>query len=256
MADIKFHRSGGLVFNNVMIDNTNDIYLLSVEKNATPKMNVYNFIVPNRHGSTSYKNRYDDKYISVVIGLYDKDITIRRLKQRQLIGNFINVNAKLFFLDEPNLYYTAEIFDEIGINESEVFTELTIIFKCSYCLYKNNSDIVWNTITSSITNQVINEGNFEAENIFKIKANTACTTVNITNSINSFTLSNLVADEEIYIDSEKMIVYKIVNNNKVNCMDRFIGKFIKLIKGKDNITVSGTSFNVNVTLMYKDTYIC
>lgn len=257
MADIKFHRSGGFIFNNIKIDNTNDIYLLGVEKTATPKMNVYNFVVPSRNGSTSYKNRYDDKYIRVVVGLYDKDIITRRLKQRQLIGSFINVNSKLYFLDEPNLYYNAEIFDEIGITETEVFTELSIIFKCSYCLYKNNPDVIWTNTTVSTIKEIINEGNFEADTLFKIKANNACTNVVIANETNSFTLSNLIANDEIYVDSKNMIVYKINNlNEKVNCMTMFSGKFIKLSKGKSIISVNGTNFNVDVTLTYLDTYIC
>ncbi len=257
MADIKFHRSGGFIFNNIKVDNTNDMYLLDVAKNATPKMNVYNFVVPNRHGSTSYKNRYDDKYISVVVGLYDKNITTRRLKQRQLIGNFINVNSKLYFLDEPNLYYNAEIFDEIGISETEVFTELNIIFKCSYCLFKNNPNVIWTNTTSLLNKEIINEGNFEAETLFKIKANSNCTNIVIANETNSFTLSNLIANDEIYVDSKNMIVYKINNlNEKVNCMTLFSGKFIKLSKGKSTVSVNGTNFNADVTLTYLDTYIC
>ena len=117
---IKLHRSGGFIFNNVKVDNTNNIYLLDVLKNATPtKINNY-FVVPNRNGSTTYFNRYDDNFIDVVIGVYDVDIETRRNKQRTLLKDMINIESKLIFLDESNIFYNAEIIDAIEISEGEI----------------------------------------------------------------------------------------------------------------------------------------
>lgn len=274
---IKLHRSGGFVFNNVKVDNTDNIYLLDVVKNATPtKLNNY-FIVPKRNGSTTYFNRYDDNFIDVVIGVYDVNIETRRTKQRTLLKNMINVESKLIFLDESNMFYNAEIIDAIEISESEIFTELIIHFKCSFCKYElldDLNDIIVNNMFETVDNlivlvnslewtniniltnkTIINNGNYEATPLITLTANTNCTSVTIENGINSFTLQNLIAGEIIYIDTEKMIVYKIVGGVKQSVMNRFVGQFIKIPTGTNTITIDGQSFNINLSIEYRNTYI-
>lgn len=248
---IKLHRSGGFIFNNVKVDNTNNIYLLDVVKNATPtKINNY-FIVPNRNGSTTYFNRYDDNYIDVVIGIYDVDISARRQKQRVLLKTIINAKGKLLFLDETQYFYIAEIIDAIEEVESDVFTELTIHFKCSWCKYGLDRDI---TLVNG-TNKIYNLGNYDSENIIEITAITNCEKVIIDNGINSFTLNNLLAGEKIFIDSEKMIVYKIVDGIKQSVLTRFEGKFLKVPVDISTFTLSGTNYNATVNIKYNYTYI-
>jgi predicted phage tail component-like protein len=277
MANIKFHRCGGFAFNNVLVDNTNDIYLLDVVRNATPVKTRYDFIVPKRHGSRTINNRYEDNYIDVIIGFYDVDIEQRRIKQRALLADVININSRLIFLDEPNLFYNAEVVDAIEINETEVFTEATIHFKASFCKYEligdasdyitSNANFVtdeFNVITNSLAweninaltlKPITNNGNFEASPLIEIYANTACTSVIVDNGINSFTLSNLTIGETIFVDTEKMIVYKIVDNAKVSVMQRFTGQFITIPIGARTITIKGTSFNINISVNFRNTYI-
>lgn len=277
MANIKFHRSGGFAFNNVTVDNTNDIFLLDVVRNATPIKTRYDFIVPLRDGSQTFNNRYDNQYIDVVIAFYDVDIQTRRQKQRTLLSQFVDVESKLIFLDEPTLFYNAEVIDSIEVIEGEVFTEVTVHFKASHCKYELLDDLneiivnqmfttvdalnilvnsLEHTNISALTNiSINNQGNYEASPILIVTANTNCTSVTISNATNSFTLQNLVAGEQIYIDTEKMIAYKIVNAVKESVLTRFTGQFLKIPVGENAITVNGQSFNINLSIEYRNTFI-
>lgn len=273
----KLHRAKGFSFNNVVVNNTDNIFLLDVKRNATPIKTRYDFIVPKRNGSTTFPNRYEDNYIDVVIGIYDVDIQTRRTKQRTLLQNIVNIESKLIFLDEPTLFYNAEVIDAIEIAEDEVFTNITIHFKCSFCKYElldDLNDIIvnnmfetvdnltvlvntleWTNINILTTKTIINNGNYEASPVITLTANINCTSVTIGNGINSFTLQNLIAGEIVYIDTEKMVVYKIIDGVKQSVMTRFTGQFINIPTGTNTITIDGQSFNINLSITYRNTYI-
>ncbi|MEL7646974.1 MAG: distal tail protein Dit [Sedimentibacter sp.] len=274
---IKLHRAKGFIFNNVVVNNTDNIFLLDVKRNATSIKTRYDFIVPKRNGSKTYNNRYEDNFVDVVIGVYEVDIEARRAKQRTLLQNMINIESKLIFLDEPSLFYYAEVVDVIEVSEGEIFTEITIHFKASYCKYElldDLNDLIINTMFESVddltilvntlqwtninalTNKtVVNNGNFEATPIIELTANTNCTSITISNGINGFTLQNLLAGETIYIDTEKMVVYKIASGVKQSIMTRFTGQFITIPTGTNTITINGQSFNINISIDYRNTYI-
>jgi phage-related protein len=278
----KLTRVRGFAFNDVVVDNhkfdlLNNIYLIDVVRNAAPLKTRFDFIVPKRHGSRTFDNRYEDNFIDVKVGIYDTNIETRRTRQRAFLKSFIGINSMLIFLDEPTLYYNAEVIDGIETVEGEIFTEITIHFKASFCKYElldDLNDVItdnlltitddltvitnsleWAAISSTTLKTISNDGNFEASPIIEILANTACTSVTIDNGINSFTLSNLIAGETVYIDTEKMIVYTIVNNAKVSAMTRFTGQFITIPIGDSTITIQGTSFNINVSVEFRNTYI-
>ncbi|WP_313413133.1 distal tail protein Dit [Sedimentibacter sp.] len=278
----KLSRVRGFAFNDVVVDNlnfdlSNNIYLIDIKRNATPVKTNFDFIVPKRHGSQTFTNRYEDNFIDVTVGIYDNNISTRRTRQRTFLQSFIGVKSMLIFLDEPTLFYWAEVIDAIKIKEGAIFTEITIHFKASFCKYgllgdandiiTNNADFItdefdiitnslaWENISLLTTKTVTNNGNFEATPLIEVYANTNCTSVIIDNGINSFTLSNLVSGETVYIDSEKMIVYTIEGNEKVSAMTRFTGQFINIPIGESMITIKGTSFDVNVSVEFRNTYI-
>lgn len=104
------------------------------------------------------------------------------------------------------------------------------------------------------TTNVINAGNYQSEILLTIAVTVNSNNIIIGNGIRSFTLQNLLAGETIYIDSEKMIVYKIVGNNKQSVLTRFTGQFWQLGKGTSIVTVSGT-YTATINMKYNDTYI-
>lgn len=278
----KLTRVRGFAFGTVKVDNLkfdlqNNIYLIDVKRPAAPVRTRYDFVVPNRNGSQTFNDRYDDKYIDVVVGIHDNNIQARRTRQREFLSKIVGRKSRLVFLDEPNLYYEAEVIDGIDASEDEVFTEITIHFKCSYCMYEflgDANDIIaadadfttdeldlitntqeWMNINTLTYKMIENTGNEEATPFLTITANTACTSIIIDNGINSFTLSNLAAGETVFIDSEKMIVYTKNGDEKVSTMTRFSGKFLKVQVGESMITISGASFNINLSFQYRNTYI-
>ena len=117
------------------------------------------------------------------------------------------------------------------------------------------NSLEWTNINILTNKTIINNGNYEATPLTTLTANTNCTSVTIGNGINSFTLQNLIAGEIIYIDTEKMIVYKIVNGIKQSIMTRFVGQFINIPTGTNTITIDGQSFNINLSIEYRNTYI-
>lgn len=278
----KLSRIRGFAFNDVEVDNLkfdllNNIYLISVTRSATPIKTRYDFIVPKRHGSQTFDNRYEDKYIDIVVGIYDTEIERRRTRQRTFLQSFVGIKSRLVFLDEPTLFYEAEVIDSIETNEGEIFTEITIHFKASYCKYEfldDLSDIIvdnmtmtvdememlvnsleWTNINTLTYKTITNNGNYKATPIVEIHANSNCTSITINNGINSFTLKNLVAGETVFVDTEKMIVYKKVNGAKRSVMTRFTGQFLTIPVGDTTITINGQSFDINLSIEFRNTYI-
>lgn len=277
MADIRLSSKKGMVFNSQVINNTNDLYLIDVKMNASPSMRFFEFDVPKRHGSNYYDNKYEDQVIKVTIGIKGSNIVARKTKQREVLSKLLNKDGMLSFLDEPNLFYYAKAFDAVRAKDDRLFTMLDIEFIASYCKYEfigdlndyisdelniitEELDIVtnsleWTNINISTYKSITNAGNFEAMPVIKVTANTACESVTIDNGINSFTLTNLTIGDIIFVDTEKMIVYKIVDNAKVSVMDRFVGEFISVPAGENMITIYGSNFDINLEVNYRNTYI-
>jgi len=271
---MRLHKSGGFSFNGVTVNNTNGIYLAEVNRPYKPTLTRYDMIAPKRHGSISYANRYEDKIINVQIAIIAKTVQERRQKQRELIAPMLGAQGKLIFFDEPNLFYYAEIFDEITEAEDGPFTYLNITFKCSpfkYELYDDLRDYTvneltmivdelgvlvnrayWDNITSSTIKQIENTGNFESYPVIELQG--TATLVQMQFEDIQFSFSNL-NNETIYIDSENMIVYKIVGGDKVSVLPRFYGPFPTIPAGETDVMISGTSLNVNITVDFKNTFI-
>lgn len=251
----KLTRVRGFVFNDVIIDNfefdiMNNIYLIDVTKPATPTKTRYDFIVPKRHGSQTFENRFEDTFIDIVVGVYGSDILERRAKQRRFL-ELIGTEGNLSFMDEPTLHYKAEIIDAIEVTEGEIFTEISLHFKASYCKYGEDKNI----LLAAGPNNIYNMGNYKAETLLAITALSNCESIVINNAVNSFTLTGLLAGEVVYVDSAKMIVYKVEAGVKSSVLARFSGKFWQLEKGKSIVTLAGTNYSATVNLKFNDTYI-
>jgi len=278
----KLTRVRGFAFGTVKVDNLkfdlkNNIYLIDVNRSAAPVRTRYDFIVPKRNGSQTFNDRYEDKSIDVVVGIYDNNIHTRKIRQRDFLSGIVGRKSRLVFFDEPNLFYEAEVIDGIDVSEGEVFTEISIHFKCSFCMYEfigDANDIItadadfttdeldpitntqeWMNINTLTYQMIENTGNHESETFITITANTACAEILIDNGVNSFKLSNLLAGEVVFIDSENMIVYTKYGDEKISAMTRFSGKFLKVPVSESMITINGISFNINIDFKFRNTYI-
>lgn len=277
MADIRLSSKKGMIFGDLMINNTNGLYLIDVKMNAAPSMRYFEFDVPKRHGSHYFSDKYEDQIIKITIGIKNKNIIERKVKQREVLSRILARESSLSFLDEPNLYYKAICYEAVPAKDDRLFTMLDIEFMASYCKYEFIGDLndvliddmntiideletlintlEWINIDTLTYKEIENTGNFESLPFVTVTANTNCDSVTIDNGINSFTLTSLVAGEVVYVDTEKMIVYKIVDNVKTSVLSRFTGEFLTIPVGEILITINGSNFDINLEVDYRNTYI-
>lgn len=256
MAKIRLSRKKGFIFGALVVENKQSIngdgaYLLDVQMNLSPQPDYFESTAQGRHGGLYFFNRYQDKDITLKIGIYSRKLENRKAIQKDILGNIpLRKQEKLTFLDDLERYYIAEILGSIGIVEAEIMTEITIPLRTFWCMYGQEKNIV----LSKGINKIISNGNFEAQAIFSIKATKKSEKIVISNGENSFTLASLNSGEEVFIDSEKMIVYTEKNKIKESAMAKFTGNFLKIDPGINEFTVSGT-YEAEIKLKYKDTYI-
>lgn len=249
-------------------------FLQEVKKPIVPKFRNEEFSVPKRHGTYRYKDSYEAINISVKILLKADTKEKRKQLLRELLSPWLNIKDKLIFEDEPNLYYEAEIVEEIGYTEGNPFDSVDITFSCSpfkYELWGDGRDLlIKNTygiliensngvlinkakweISSNINKKIFNRGNFSANPIIQIEG--VAKSVSITVKDKAFTINNI--NGIVFIDSEKMIVYEIINNQKKSRMTDFLGQFIQIPPGENDVLISGENLNISLEIRFRNTYI-
>lgn len=255
MSEIRLSRRKGFTFEDLTVDNTNGVYLMRVEKPSSPSLTTFEVTAPLRDGGEFFKNRYTHRDIKVTVGIHSDDIFKRRTLQRYVAENVLGKKGRLYFHDEPTLFYIAEVFEEIEEDdEDQFFTELTITFKCKPFLYSEIYDkYEFKNITNTSKFKVLNEGNHQADSLIIIDG--TATSVSITLGDRAFNLKNVSG--KVYVDTYEMVAYTINSNSvKESFLQNFTGKFPKIQKGFNDLMISGTGLNVNVTIDFYNTYIC
>lgn len=271
-------RIKGFSFNGIVVNNTldNGIYLLNVNKNAVPELLYTSFNIPNRDGTLTVSNRFENKNITVTIGIYATTVTERRSIERELIKNMVRTEGKLIFLDEPTLFYKAKIYGAIGRTEGDVFTEIQIPFLCSPFMYELYDDLkdytvnqlsdtaidniggllinksAWQNITARTVKTVVNGGNYKSLPTIEIVGTANLLTMQI-NDI-AFSIANV--NGTVYVNCEKMICYTQSGNTKISFLKNFTGSFPFISTGENTVIIDGSSLNLTeVTVEYPNTYI-
>lgn len=234
MADLKFSRIGGFRFDDVLVDNTNDIVLINAVRPLTANQEGY-------------------RQIDLTVGIYAKTAQERREKQRYLLGRLINKVGKLSFLDDYKLYYEAYINNEIQVNEGIMYTELTIPFRASANLYgmsyeeeEAETKLPIKLNTGQGNYKIYNYGNDKAIPIMQTTGN-----INVTIGSYAFTIT-AAASEVIYADTKNMVVYSVGTGGKVSKLEKFKGVFPVIEAGENNVVIGGTG---RVKILFRDTYI-
>ena len=245
-------RRKGFTFKDLTVNNfdATKIYMQSVTANPLPNLQFFEFEAPNRNGSTYYDNKYDNKIINVTVIFYASTEALRIATKNTILSKIIGEEGYLSFLDEPEKKYKAKVFNAVVRDDENIFTSLDITFHASWCMFGDEKVVV---LPPSKT--VRNDGNLESETIVKVTANTACDLVTVSDGSNSFTLTGLTLGEIIYVDSEKMIVYSLVGTTKVSKMLKHSGSFIKVPVGDLDITVTGTNYDADVEVSFRNTYL-
>ncbi|MBV1758141.1 MAG: phage tail family protein [Dethiosulfatibacter sp.] len=245
-------RRRGFTFKDLTVDNfdTSKTFLQSVTSNSLPNLQYFEFEAPKRNGSIYYDNKYDNRIINVVVIFYASTEALRVATKNDILSKITGDEGYLSFLDEPDKKYKAKVFNAVIREDEDVFTSLDITFHASWCMFGDEKVVPLPPVGS-----VSNDGNLESETIVKVTANTACDLVTVSDGSNSFTLTGLTLGEVIYVDSEKMIVYSLDGTTKVSKMLKHSGSFIKVPVGELNITVTGTNYDVDVEVSFRNTYL-
>lgn len=252
--------------------NLNTPKLVSVDRPSSPKMTYWEFNAPKRHGSTYGQNRYDDIDIKVIIG-FNGTAEQRQTAITNLLSKWIGKEGQLIFADRPSAFYKARFFDSVTSKDSGTFTEITITFIASYCLYGLYGDMrdylvsdltmicddigclvnraLWESVTGYTSKQLENKGNFETKPVITLEGTADLLLMQIGNE--AFSISNL--NVTTYVDCENMNVYKMENDKKVSLLPQFQGIFPTIQPGIVDVIISGTNLNLDVTIDYRDTYI-
>lgn len=241
MANLRISRIGGFSFGNFTINNTKDVFLIEVIKDATPSRIVYNDEI---NQEPIFTEKYNDISIIVKIGISGEVKEDYRIKQREIITAVYGKEDRLQFNDDTGLYYIASVNKTITVEEGYPFNILTITFDVfKPYLYKDNESIMLKVGENIIQN----EGNAKSYPIIKL------------NGTGSITINGIyveVYNEPVYIDSEKEIIYRLDSNGKkLNHMKFVFGNTFVVLKSGLNYIYMDGSEGVTAEISYKHTYI-
>ena len=246
--------------------------LVSVDKPASPKMTYWEFNAPKRHGSNYSSNRYEDLEIKVTTG-FNGTAEERQTKITNLLSQWVGNESQLIFADRPDCFYKARFYDSCITKDSGTFTEVTITFIASYCLYELYGDLrdivvndltmvvdnmgalvnraTWSDITAYTTKQIVNNGNFESQPLIELTGTATLITLEINNK--EFSITNL--NGSVFIDCESMNVYKMSGDTKISVLPQFQGLFPVIPPGESTVYIGGSNLNIDVIVDFKNTYI-
>ena len=263
---------GVAINNRVMADY--QLKLLEFERPVTPPMSYEAIEVPHRDGAYYFQNNYTNTEIKVTLGIHGASAVQKQQVISSIMAQWINGEGRLIFLDRPNLFYKAYIFDSITQDLDDYWTTLEITFASSfatYQLYEDARDFFvaspeeietvtafvntssWQNITTTLTGSVTNNGNYKS--LPTIYFFGSADLINFTMGPVAFSFANL-SNNFVYIDCEKMVVYTIVNNQKQSLLTNFSGNFPEIAVGVNSFTVSGNNLNLTeMQINFPSTFI-
>ncbi|NLD49342.1 MAG: phage tail family protein [Clostridiaceae bacterium] len=215
--------------------------------------------------------KYKDKIITVTFAIKERNSANLRVKARE-ISRWLNCGEKqLTFDDESGMYYFAKLNNKIDLEtQITVLQQFTVQFKCrpyAYSTVQSNEQIqfgqglqfgynfmfdmtptVFNINTPS-TISLYNSGDYVKPVI--IITGTAST---IKLSCGGKTLSYnsvLTTGQTLAIDCAK---YRATVNSS-NANNAISGNYFEFENGSNILTVSGTNLNINLTIVFRYTYL-
>lgn len=267
----------GMIFKGVAINNRvmadYQLKLLEFERPVTPPMSYEAVEVPHRDGAYYFQNNYTNTEIKVTLGIHGASAVQKQQVISNIMAQWINGEGRLIFLDRPNLFYNAYIFESIEQDLGDYWTELDITFNVSFASYQLYGDLrdffaadpdeletvdayvntsSFANITATYNGSVTNEGNYKALPVIYFFG--SADLINFTMGDTAFSFADL--NGFVYIDCDNMIVYTIQNNQKVSLLTSFSGNFPQVNVGLNNFRISGNSLNLTeVRIEFPSTFI-
>lgn len=249
-------------FNGIKSSNRN-IVLKGYKPIFLPALNAEYEQVPGRHGSVEFN---DNTRQDVVI---EADIAILGGSKQEVMANaraaeyWLSQKGQLNFWDEPQRFYIGRIVNQIPLERTAAWGDVTLLFRCepfAYFIKSMAEEIILDDeipiceqitldratavhqITGPTTIEVENNGAFELEPFIKIEGSFD----NL--AIGGLVINKALASDILYIDNELGEIYTKQLETRVNWMPYSSGGFLSLKHGINDVQISGN--NMNFTLSY------
>lgn len=257
-----------LIVNGKSIREFGDIYLANIERPAMPKKRVTEVTLMGRDGSYKFWDGYEDRSIKVDLVMLGINEELKRFILRELV-EYMQGDLTLQFTDEMDIVYKATLVDVTDLKEMNVreICSLEFVAESKQASFEENNinldshvklaekiklDTNLDTQFSITINRQIEIENLGSKTISPlIEISGSATNI----SLGGFTINNI--SSTVYIDVDKMICYTMSGNQKVNKIKDTNGKFdvLRLSVGTNNISISGTTMNLNVKYKFRNQYI-
>lgn len=277
----------GFEFNGTHSYDAYGIFIKSSNRPILPALRKREMSIAGKHGTYSFgSDTYDNRIVSVDIAYVKDTLSEFRLHAREISAWLSQTGyKKLIFDDEPDKYYLAKIYNNIGLETLYTLGEATIQFECQpHALYvvssaediyiddevPLDSDILLDagddytyTLDAGVSNDIITiayNGNAElglgAEQGAQFNIIVTGTFTVFSISMNGKTLiytENCTA-QTITIDNVNATVKNGTANKLFNTTGD-VGEFLKLIPGNNVITITKTGGNVDFTFDFRSQFI-
>lgn len=258
-------------FAGVNLKSVPTAYVSEVNRPLTPGWSVDEYKIPNRPGSIIIKNAHKriEIHIKFLLGGDNRPNLLR-----QLLSPWLKGESPLIFDDEPDKFYLGEIIDECSISEREYFTEVGIKILCrpfKYQIHGDARDLItaqttmqtssanittnkdsFVNITAPRTGVIANNGNVAYKPVIRLIGSANLLTIKVMDFACSISDIN---NEEVFIDCEKMIVYKNQGTKKINRLGSFTGRFPEIVPGQNDVAFGGNGLKIDVEFIYYNTYV-
>lgn len=153
----------------------------NTKRSLLPALRKRELTIPGKHGSYNFSdNKYENRQIEVNVKYKSGSMASLRASARNIAAWLSSTGdyLRLIFDDEPDKYYLAKLYSEIGLQTLIHTGEATLLFECEPFAYALNENVFTVDITQN--NQeftVTNNGTFETPQVITI-VNTGNTAVN------------------------------------------------------------------------------
>lgn len=249
-------------FNGIKSSNRN-IVLKGYKPIFLPALNAEYEQVPGRHGSIEFN---DNTRQDIVV---ETDIAILGDSKQEVMANaravehWLSQKGQLNFWDEPQRFYIGRIVNQIPLERTAVWGNVTLLFRCepfAYFIKSMAEEIILDDkipiceqitldkatevhqIAEPTVIQVENNGAFDLSPFMKIEGSFD----NL--AIDSLVINKKLENDTLFVDNENMLIYTKELETRVNWMPYSSGDFLRLKHGLNDVQISGN--NLDFTLSY------
>ena len=277
----------GFMFDNLHSYDNFDIIVNSVNRSFLPSQRKREFMIPGKHGTYDFgNNTFDNIIIPVIIQYVGITLNDLRLRTRDIAAWLSQTSyKKLVFDDEPDKYYLAKIYSDVGLENFFRIGKSSIQFECQpfalsvitsaedICIDDGvplDSDVLLDagddytyTLDAGVSSDIITiayNGNAElglgAEDgaQFSIIVTGTFTVFSISMNGKTLTYTENCTAQTITIDNVNATVKNGVTNKLFNTTGD-VGEFLKLIPGDNVITITKTGGDMGFTFDFRSQFI-